>query len=98
MISGTLCRPWSAHRFYALGGLTGIVPALKVTGSDLHDVLKDESRGSSGFRMGRITKRTLHAAKRRFSMDFAMTTFFTQLGLRKTYRQMHDEIRARYSN
>ena len=30
MISGTLCRPWSAHRFYILGGLTRIVPALKV--------------------------------------------------------------------
>jgi predicted permease len=36
--------------------VAGVVPALKVTGSDLHDVLKDEARGSSGFRMGRITK------------------------------------------
>ena len=51
-----------------------------------------------GYSMRRIAKRTLHAARRRFSMDFAMTTFFTQLGLRKTYRQMDDEIRARYSN
>ena len=32
MISGTLCQPWSAHRFYWLGGLTQIVPALKVDG------------------------------------------------------------------
>jgi 6-oxo-cyclohex-1-ene-carbonyl-CoA hydrolase len=32
MASATLCEPWSAHRFYALGGLTQIVPALKVTG------------------------------------------------------------------
>lgn len=32
MISGTLCEPWSAHRFYHLGGLTQIVPALKVDG------------------------------------------------------------------
>ncbi len=32
MISGTLCEPWSAHRFYWLGGLTQIVPALKVDG------------------------------------------------------------------
>jgi 6-oxo-cyclohex-1-ene-carbonyl-CoA hydrolase len=32
MISGTLCEPWSAHRFYALGGLTQIVPALKLDG------------------------------------------------------------------
>ncbi len=32
MMSGTLCEPWSAHRFYRLGGLTNIVPALKVDG------------------------------------------------------------------
>lgn len=32
MMSGTLCEPWSAHRFYHLGGLTQIVPALKVDG------------------------------------------------------------------
>ncbi len=30
MMSGTLCQPWSAHRFYWLGGLTQIVPALRV--------------------------------------------------------------------
>ncbi|MFQ5349045.1 MAG: 6-oxocyclohex-1-ene-1-carbonyl-CoA hydratase [Thermoanaerobaculia bacterium] len=33
MESGTLCEPWSAHRFYALGGLTEIVPALMVDGA-----------------------------------------------------------------
>ncbi len=32
MYSGTLCQPWSAHRFYWLGGLTQIVPALKLNG------------------------------------------------------------------
>ena len=32
MISGTLCEPWSAHRFYYLGGLTKIVPVLKAGG------------------------------------------------------------------
>ena len=32
MFSGTLCEPWSAHRFYWLGGLTQIVPALRVDG------------------------------------------------------------------
>jgi 6-oxo-cyclohex-1-ene-carbonyl-CoA hydrolase len=32
MASGTLCEPWSAHRFYRLGGLTQIVPALKLDG------------------------------------------------------------------
>jgi 6-oxo-cyclohex-1-ene-carbonyl-CoA hydrolase len=30
MMSATLCQPWSAHRFYWLGGLTQIVPALRV--------------------------------------------------------------------
>jgi 6-oxo-cyclohex-1-ene-carbonyl-CoA hydrolase len=30
MYSGTLCEIWSAHRFYWFGGLTQIVPALKV--------------------------------------------------------------------
>ncbi|MGB3565357.1 MAG: 6-oxocyclohex-1-ene-1-carbonyl-CoA hydratase [Thermoanaerobaculia bacterium] len=30
MYSGTLCEPWSAHRFYYLGGLSGLVPVLRV--------------------------------------------------------------------
>jgi 6-oxo-cyclohex-1-ene-carbonyl-CoA hydrolase len=30
MGSATLCEPWSAHRFYWLGGLTQLVPALKL--------------------------------------------------------------------
>lgn len=32
MMSGTLCEPWSAHRFYWMGGLTRIVPVNKVNG------------------------------------------------------------------
>ncbi len=32
MFSATLCEPWSAHRFYYLGGLTQIVPVLKRNG------------------------------------------------------------------
>jgi len=32
MVSGTLCEPWSAHKFFRMGGLTQIVPALKVNG------------------------------------------------------------------
>lgn len=32
MYSGTLCETWSAHRFYWLGGLTQIVPALNLHG------------------------------------------------------------------
>ncbi len=30
MYSATLCQTWTAHRFYFLGGLTQIVPALRV--------------------------------------------------------------------
>ncbi len=32
MMSGTLCEPWSAHKFYFLGGLSEIVPVLRVDG------------------------------------------------------------------
>jgi 6-oxo-cyclohex-1-ene-carbonyl-CoA hydrolase len=32
MFSCTLCEMWSAHRFYAYGGLTDLVPALKLDG------------------------------------------------------------------
>ncbi len=32
MQSGTLCQPWSAHKFYRLGGLTAIAPVLRVDG------------------------------------------------------------------
>jgi 6-oxo-cyclohex-1-ene-carbonyl-CoA hydrolase len=32
MFSATLCEPWSAHRFYWLGGLTQIVPVLRHDG------------------------------------------------------------------
>jgi 6-oxo-cyclohex-1-ene-carbonyl-CoA hydrolase len=48
MMSGTLCEPWTAHRFYWLGGLTEIVPVLKLDGTFIanpmvvHDRLFDE--------------------------------------------------------
>ncbi len=39
MNSGTLCEPWSAHRFYYLGGLTDIVATLEVDGQVLANPL-----------------------------------------------------------
>ena len=39
MNSGTLCEPWSAHRFYYLGGLTDIVATLEVEGRVLANPL-----------------------------------------------------------
>ncbi len=32
LLSATLCEPWSAHRFYRFGGLTDLVPALRLDG------------------------------------------------------------------
>ncbi len=39
MYSATLCQPWSAHRFYWLGGLTEIVPVLRKNGKWLPNPL-----------------------------------------------------------
>lgn len=47
---------------------------------------------TEGYSMGRILKRTLKAVSCRFSMDVATSSFFTQLGLRKAYRQLYDQI------
>jgi len=33
MVSATLCESWSAHQFYWMGGLTTIVPVLRVDGA-----------------------------------------------------------------
>jgi predicted permease len=35
--------------------VSGTVPAFRASGSDIHELLKDESRGSSSFRMGRFS-------------------------------------------
>ena len=48
MMSGTLCEPWTAHRFYWYGGLMEIMPALHVDGKIqanplvVHDRVLDE--------------------------------------------------------
>ena len=52
MMSGTLCEPWSAHRFYALGGLTQIVPVYRREGQWLPNPLVIADRMLDGF--GRI--------------------------------------------
>jgi len=45
-----------------------------------------------GYSVSRILKRTLQTVKRRFSLDVALSSFFTQLALRKAYRQLYDQI------
>ena len=46
----------------------------------------------NGYSLGRILKRTLAATRRRPSLDTAKSSFFTQLGLRKAYRQLYEHI------
>jgi len=45
-----------------------------------------------GYSTGRILKRTLQAVSNRKSIDVAMSSFFTQKGLREAYRQLYDLI------
>jgi hypothetical protein len=47
---------------------------------------------TEGYTMGRILKRTLVALKNRPSFDFAESLFFTQLGLRRSYRELYGQI------
>jgi hypothetical protein len=45
-----------------------------------------------GFSMGRIIRRTVHTLKNRPSPGVAMNSFFTQLGMRKAFRQHFERI------
>jgi radical SAM superfamily enzyme YgiQ (UPF0313 family) len=45
-----------------------------------------------GYRMTRILRRTLQALRHRFSMNYALASFFTQLALRKAYRQLYAQV------
>ncbi len=44
-----------------------------------------------GYSMGRILKRTIQTFRYRPSLDVAKVSFFTQLGLRKGYRQLYQQ-------
>jgi radical SAM superfamily enzyme YgiQ (UPF0313 family) len=44
-----------------------------------------------GYSMGRILKRTLHSAKKRPSMNMLMASFFTQIGMKKAYKQLYSK-------
>jgi radical SAM superfamily enzyme YgiQ (UPF0313 family) len=43
-----------------------------------------------GYSIGRILSRTLLSVRYRWSSKFAMTSFFTQMGIRKSYRQLYE--------
>jgi hypothetical protein len=48
-----------------------------------------------GYSMGRVLKRTFHAITHGCSREVVKTAFFMQLGLRKAYRQVYDQVQAR---
>jgi len=48
-----------------------------------------------GFSMDRIVKRTLHTLWHRPSLEVAKSSFFTQMGLRSSYRQLYEEAARR---
>ena len=45
-----------------------------------------------GYSMGRILKRTIQAFEHRPSLNSIRDSFFTQLGVRKAYRQLYEPI------
>jgi radical SAM superfamily enzyme YgiQ (UPF0313 family) len=48
-----------------------------------------------GYSLGRVLKRTVHAITHGCSTEVAKNAFFMQLGLRKEYRQLYDQVQAR---
>lgn len=63
MVSGTLCQPWSAHRFYFLGGLTQVVPAARVEGKFVANPLVVTDRMLDEY--GRVTLGSFKTGKER---------------------------------
>ena len=47
---------FAAATVFTAAVLAGVMPAWQISGANLSDILKDETRGSSSFRMGRISK------------------------------------------
>jgi radical SAM superfamily enzyme YgiQ (UPF0313 family) len=83
-------RPWSD---YGGGGEYVVFEHPLMSESEMLDASSEAMR--RGYSMGRIVKRTLHAVTHGCSMDVAKTAFFAQLGLRKVYRRLYDQVQAR---
>jgi radical SAM superfamily enzyme YgiQ (UPF0313 family) len=76
-------RPWDHY-----GGGYIIYTHPTMSKDEMFDLNAEVMR--EGYSMGRILKRTFQAVSRRISLDIAKGSFFTQIGLRKAYRQMYD--------
>jgi len=77
-------RPWDHY-----GGGYIVYKHPTMSAEEMFDLNAEVMR--EGYSMGRILKRTLQAMKYRFSLDVAMSSFFTQKGLRKAYRQLYEQ-------
>ena len=75
-------RPWDRY-----GGEHIVYKHPTMSEQEMLDV--GEEVMTKGYSMGRILKRTLHTVRCRLSMDIALSSFFTQLGIRKAYRQLY---------
>ena len=78
-------RPWNHY-----GGGYIVYKHLIMSEKEMLDINAEVM--TEGYSMGRILQRTLKAIGHRFSMDVATSSFFTQLGLRKAYQQLYDQI------
>lgn len=83
-------RPWDQY-----GGGGGYIVYKHPIMSENEMIEANADVMKRGYSMGRILKRTLHATKHLFTKEVALTTFFTQIGLRKAYSQLYDQIQER---
>lgn len=83
-------RPWSQ---YGGGGGDVVFQHPLMSESEMLDANAEVML--RGYSLGRILKRTLHVVTRGTSMDVVKTALFMQLGLRKAYRQLYDQVQAR---
>jgi 6-oxo-cyclohex-1-ene-carbonyl-CoA hydrolase len=77
MMSGTLCEPWSAHRFYWMGGLTDIVPVTKVADKFIANPLVITDRVLDDY--GRVVIGEFKTAEARAQAQAVLATAETDL-------------------
>jgi radical SAM superfamily enzyme YgiQ (UPF0313 family) len=83
-------RPWSD---YGGGGENVVFEHPLISEAEMLKANSEVMR--RGYSMGRILKRTLHTLTHGSTMGVAKTAFFMQLGLRKAYHQLYDQVQAR---
>lgn len=78
-------RPWDHYG-------TGQIVYRHPTMSEQEMFGRNAETMTEGYSTGRILKRTIQAFRNRPSLDAAKDSFFTQLGVRRAYRQLYAEL------